>query len=621
MLKKSFKNDGMRLRETIRSVMRLLCLMKIFCEVILASEEAGDLLTAALMDPLMLTHKATHQVIETKSPLKEQSSKLIRPGTPGPLVINRLSPMVVKTMKQKKKRDRADVLLRNPTIPQRLEPIRKSSWGSTSSSSGGSPIGTEDFFEEIEAAIKVSHLEAVSYLSTRQEMRKLKVEDLLELLTLSYERYVLKYSREIFPQLFTEIVDKIVPKYHPSSLKEFTSFALNKSVPKRLFSIAVKHVRLLSKADLSEFIREIETKYIWEKIDQLGMGHVKTFALVIDEIAANLDRTEDFVETDYVKEVISIDEEKSKIGQKFSKTLNQVQFVYMTIYLLGGLKSLDPSSDDESLRKPLNQLFDIARNELSIETERILELLEPMTKFYLPLVTEEQVEPMGRFMKILHETIKAQNDLPYIPTRMREVEDIYIYIQSNLINLAQARLKYYRSSRLTKGQVLALLNTAEIADAVDPRLILLILGTVNIDPINISEKDLKFLNYRPRVLMKGFLTFPARFDGDICIPNPLLKQTQNVIWDLPDDLFLSKDGHFYDKGSFIMTETLMNLPRLFLYRVFGLPMNFAEVDVGMDELPEKRELIDVANFFLERWCSIKNPGSYPIVRVRSNDKI
>lgn len=242
----------------------------------------------------------------------------------------------------------------------------------------------------------------------------------------------------------------------------------------------------------------------------------------------------------------------------------------MTIYLLNGFLNMEPSNQDE----PLVRLFDIGRTELLIATDLMICLIDPVLNVFLTRITPNQAEPMGRFMKVLHDTINMQPDLKCIPKKMHGAEDIYFYTQKNLINLAQARLKYYRSIRLSKGQLLSLLNISEIAEAFKTDLMIMILGMVNIDKSQVNEKDLNLLGVRSKILLKGFLTIPKRFNGELCTTNIALKQTESVIWDLLD-LFIPREMDAFFNDMLTLSETF-----IFLFRVFGLPLtNFAEVRI------------------------------------------
>ena len=82
---------------------------------------------------------------------------------------------------------------------------------------------------------------------------------------------------------------------------------------------------------------------------------------------------------------------------------------------------------------------------------------------------------------------------------MEGVEDLYIYFQQNMINLSKARLKLYRSSKITKHQLLSLLNSAEFSDSPESsEFMLAILGSIMVPQHAISEEDLLSTLTRPK---------------------------------------------------------------------------------------------------------------------------
>lgn len=176
----------MQLLATIRSITRFLYFMKMFYETISASEGTGkivgDVIVASLMDPIMLAHAATHQIIE-QSPKK--SSKQIRPGTPGPLSTITLTSLAGR--ETKKIKDLAEVLLETPTSPLKLEPIlvikKKKSFSKSPIVRKSLSFSIEQhFYEDIKAAIASYRYEAVSRLSSKPEMQALTSDQLLNLL-------------------------------------------------------------------------------------------------------------------------------------------------------------------------------------------------------------------------------------------------------------------------------------------------------------------------------------------------------------------------------------------------------------------------------------------------------
>lgn len=335
---------------------------------------------------------------------------------------------------------------------------------------------------------------------------------------------------------------------------------------------------------------------------------------MIMEIADNLEKCEDLVESDRVKEVLSMRKD-AKTSKMFATILVKTQFVYLTTYLLSALKAIDPENKTKDISDALNNLITIARTDLQLETETILEFMEPVWKVVLHQITPEQSEPVGRFMSALHQIILQQDDLPFIPSMMSGVEDLYLYVANNWINLTQARLKHYRSSKLTKSQLFTLLMAADFSSEHDPSLLLSLLAPIQLDPKTVTEQDFESLSLNSRIALKIFFTIPKRHEGEICTSHESLKQVEPVTWKLPEELFITEDD-YKNITVFPLAETLYNLPRLFLYRVFGFPLhNFAEVGQIMSEFPEMRELIDISNFFLDRWCSNNPDGPYTRIKI------
>lgn len=603
--------------------MRLFCLIRLFynCNVFASSEteaEQGLKLAELLMAPLLLPCRTNHIKIDMPAPVtitRRRANRIrARPQTSGPMASIRLTPLNQVTsnsfqeLKSSGSSDNELSILKPVVFKKKL---RQSSWGSQHHEDD-EEIPLQDFHEEIEAAVSQSNADACSYLSQRPEMKLLKSEDLFELLQSAFTRFKnSKNSKRLFLELFENIIDGIVPEIHPYDYKKFIILATKQEIPRSLFSVVCKHIKLLSKQSLNEVVRKIDIKYIWEQIERNRIGNLKRFNFMIIEIADNLENSEDLVKLDYVKNILSMTNGEA-LGTSFAKTLAKVQFIYMTTYLLGALKSIDPQDDNNQMKDAINNLIKIGRNDLKLDTDIILQLMEPVWKVFLRRITPVQAEPFGRFMATLHEIILEQtDDLPFIPSTMTGSEDLYLYVTNNLTNLAQARLKYYRSNRLTKGQLLTLLIAAELVSQTNPEMILVVLASINVNPRSLSESDFESLGPSSRTALKLLFTIPKRFEGEICTPYPELKHSEKISWKLPADLFISDDpGNI----AFLLTDVLLNVPRLFLYRVFGLPlMNFAEVGPGMNEIPEMKELLDISNFFLEKWCS--NEESHPKVKV------
>jgi hypothetical protein len=606
--------------------MKLICLMRLFWNALASSrqedEEQGLKLAELLMAPLLLPCRTCHihpggyklkpvQVPLPASPTRKSKIKS-RPQTPAAVLSIRLAPLNQEAIVQENEGLESSECEPTITILKPAESRNKISRSSLESNEQNYfPIPIQIFHEKIKAAVAQSNAEACSYLSKRPDMKQLEAEDLFKLL--QYAHNLSKNSRNarrLFLELFEEIVDAIVPKNYPHHFQKFIILIAKPEVPERLFSLACKHVKLLSKHSLNDLIRKIEINYIWDQIERVDHINLKKFNFRIIEIADNLEKCQDLVRLDYVKKIISMTNGET-LGKSIVKTLSKVQFIYMTTYLLGALKSIDSQDNNDQMKESLRNLIKVVRNDLRLKTDVILELIEPVLKAILPKLSQEQAEPFGRFMAILHEIILEQPDVPLVPSSMIGCEDLYLYITSNSINSAQARLKYYRSNRLTKGQLLTLLIAAELANQGNSNLILMILASIQVNQSDLSKQDFENLGLSSRTALKILFTIPRRFEGQICTPNPELKHTESVSWKLPEDLFISQDPGIY---AFILTDTLLNIPRLFLYRVFGLPlMNFAEVESGMNEIPEMKELIDISNFFLDKWCS--NEDSYPKVKI------
>ena len=612
-------------------LMRLLYLFNFIFDVLTSESDGklGEAAAAALMDPVLLAHRATHQVLPEKKTFNR------RPATPGPGVV-RLSPLtlanpnVSKKEANTKRRGRAVTLHDNPVVitPEpcgRLKPLskqaapRKSSWGSSKSSS---PIESDEFFDEIEAAIKESNQDACSYMAARPEMKSLSTDELLDLLQVAHRRSFISWnSKEIFQELFADVVLRIVPENHPQSFKKFIMLAVQHTVPLALFSSACKHINLLSSQDLSDLIHEIELKFVWQRIERTGKADLKRFNSMIMEIAINMKNCESILELDYIKDVFSLSMESSA-GFAFTLALSKIKMIYMTVHMLAGLKDVNSSDSERDLKEALSAMFQYGKIELGLDTEIICSYIDSVWKVFLLFAKPEQSESLGKVLKTLHEIIMQQVDIPYIPKKMDGVEDLYIYFQQNMINLSKARLKFYRFSKITKYQLLSLLNSAEFSDAPDSsEFMLAILGSIIVPQQAISEEDLLSTLTRPKILLKGSFTIPRKYSGDICTSNINFKQAETMIWNLPADLFVP-DEPANPEEIFSLTEILYELPRLFLFRVFGIPMNESfKASLGTSELPESQELIDIANFFLERWCATNSGREiYPIIKIVSAEK-
>lgn len=598
----------MQERRTLRMLLRIVYLMKVFCGNVSAAESSakltGEIITAGLMDPIMLSHMANHQIMSLAENESKNSNFMVRPATPGPFQLSTFLPTTIINSLSKRRRDLKLPLIKNPTV---LEPIeimreRKSSWPSLQ-------LDTGNFYDQIVLAIRKNKYDLTSRLALRPEMAKLNWNELFNLLMISYFRYLdsdLRF-RDIFEELFHDIVLDIVPKLYPYHFFDFILFSLKKHIPTRLFLKACKHVNLLSKNELNELIKRVET----------GKRNGRNFAIIVQEIAINLDRSEYLIETDHVINTLSsakINPEKNNY-EEFLNLSSKIKFVYMSVHVLSVLRRMNSESN---FQFDLDELFRVANNELSFQTENILILFEPVLKVFLPKITTEQIEPMGRFTKDLHDIIKSQTNLPLIPTKMIGVEDLFFYVKNNLISLTLCRLKYYRSNRITKGQLLGLLNMSDFENN-NLDVTLLLLGMVKFDQRTFSEKDFNFIySDSLRILIKGIFTFPKTYDGGICTMREGFKLSENILWNLPLNLFISSCE---DKDIFKISDALFSLSRLFLYRVFGIPLSeLTKVNANIEELPDKRELISVSNFFLERWCSLNHPGSFPLVKITFDEE-
>ena len=602
------------------SIIRLFFLMKLFYETSLASDIVGKFIIACLVDPIMLTHMATHKQHQAK----ERSSRRVqmRPGTPVFRVKDQ-GKMIHETMSEGEDSsidrdidhsvDHSDPTLFDPTLfdPTRVSPSK--------SQKSAISAFNNDFYDELEMNILTSNSEAVSCLILRPELNQLGIDKLMELLEMAFSIYKNSLNssnlkkkhrkKDILIDLFAKITEEV-----PSSqLTNILFFSLKRSIPDSIFALAIENVNFLSREDLDLFIREIERIYIWETIEKVGKVRIDEFALKINEISINLKDSKRLTESEQVKEVISID--RTELRSSLSRTFCKVQFVYMTINLLDSLrKSSTAEIPSAYFEDCLNRLFRIGKTEMSLGIDEILGLIEFNFRVFLPEIKE--IEPIEKVLKSLHQIIRNHPDLRFIPVRMVGIEDLFFYVEGNLKSMAFARMKYYRSSKITKGQLMNLLNTADLADSQSSNLIILILGMFNINQQNVPEPELDLLNHRPRILMRGLFTFPPRFEGEnICTMNEELKETEIIQWNVPEDLFIPSEINLRNE-IYLQADSLLNLPRLFLHRVFGLPLsNFAEVMNGMDELPERQELMDVANFFLEKRCSIDQPGSFPLVKI------
>ena len=625
----------MNIKRMREELLRFLCLMNFMCKILTSETEeiSGEAVTAVLMDPLSLGHRATHPIKNT------EKKPFSRPLTPRPNVLS-LSPLNLDSSsnplapaKETKKNSEFGIsMLEKPSVTE-VEPLKSSmamSSGSKKSLKSKSlwhlinnnlPISSDQFYAKMEEVILAADSDACLCIASRPEMRQLSAEKLLDLLERARRLSMISTrSNHLFRELFTEVVVNIVPSTHPESFKKFIMMAVKKHVSINLLVSACKHIKLLSNNDLNELIHEIEMKFVWERLERIGIPDMSSFNAMIMEIAINMENSENVLNFDHVVDVLSV-KEASSTGYIFSSTLKRLKIVYMTTFMVSTLKSANSENSDEEIMRSLTVFFEIGSKELQLNIEIILEHIEQVWKVILPSAKPEQTEVLGRFLKILHEVILNQKSLPYIPSKMVGIEDLYIYFEENLVNLVKARLKFYRSSKITKLQLLSLLNKAEILDDDNStEFMIILLGSVNVSKQSITDEDLKSIFVGPRILLEGMFTFPAKYSGDICTSDINFKQSEKFIWKLPADLFINEDS-IESSGIFLLSEIFSQLPRLFLFRVFGLPMNsFSKIYIGMNELPEAQELIDTVNFFLERWCATNSKTEiYPVLKIISAD--
>lgn len=607
---------------------RFLCFINFLCDTLTSESEGklGEAAVALLMDPLLLSHRATHQFIPEE---KKPSYSHRRPQTPGPNV-PRLSPVKLVETKSERKTSRSRVmsLIENPALKKttessgRLKPISPRNELTPRKSEPVSPIIVDPFYKEIEDAIMSLDSETLSGIAARPEMKSLPKEKLLDLLDFAHLRSRLsKTTAEFYRDFFIEIVSKIAPENFSESYKDFIMATVQKRAPRHLLEAACKNINLLSMEELNELIHEIENKLIWRSIDRTGKPQMEIFNEMIMMIAINLGNCEHIFDLDHVRDMFAI---KTRVSDTYliTKSRNRLKFIYMSVIMVAGLKTANSKIMDDEFMITLVPFFEMGRQDFNLSSRKILGFINQIWKVVLPSIKPEQTEALGRFMKMLHEVIKNQSDLTYVPINMVGLEDLHFYIECDLLYLAKARLRLYRLSKIKKSQLISLLNSAEMLNNDNAsELIIDLIGAVNISPQFINESDLKALFVRPRMLLQGTFTIPKRYSREICTSNAELKQSKNIIWDLPADLFVEKEPTDLSE-IYLLMETLSDLPRLFLFMVFGIPINnFTKVTLGMNELPEVRELVDIVNFFLERWCGINsNTGTYPIFKVLSSDE-
>jgi hypothetical protein len=130
-----------------------------------------------------------------------------------------------------------------------------------------------------------------------------------------------------------------------------------------------------------------------------------------------------------------------------------------------------------------------------------------------------------------------------------------------------------------------------------------------------EAKDFFSLSWPVSLMLKFVFTFPSKFRGNVCTSLKDEQHSERVLWKLPQDLFIPPNLEPSD-NLYPIIALLMNVPRLFLTRVFNLPLEFSKIKPGTSEIPDVTELIDAANFFLDRWCAVSTNVEEIYARVQ-----
>lgn len=591
--------------------------MQMFSESLASDMEAvGSTLTAALLNPTILTHQATHQhnppPIVQSSDVKYHSRP--RPQTPGTFGKAALAPLkpIAQPLRRRLRNQiyqvRSEGSLQNlKSNLESLEPVRTAS----------PSVSLVRYFMFLEDAISNGDSDKLFRLLAKEEVKLLSGQNLMDLLEFSHasiKKTRKESSRALYEDLFEELVANTVPQTNPGALHYFIKRAADPNVPLRIFRAACKNVKLLSKHQLEVLIEDLSKTRIWQRLDRVGKRHLLWFNAVILEIANNLDVPTSILDLEYVKIVLS-QRHLGMSDDKFSSAMKHVQFIFKSLKVFADLKRSESSKDPELSTIEVKLWIDNACNDLDLSTETILTYVDEIWKHIFRSMTVDQFESLGRFMVDLRAAFMEQTQLSLISDKLPGIEDLYVFVHLNLKHLTAARFKLFKPKGLTKGQVMALLTVADESIPFESEIIAFLLSKIQITRESFSEVELDSLSSRLQIFIRGIFTFPERTLDSICTRDAELKGSKEVKWSLPEDLFISEDP-YKQVDNFVLADAFTNLRRLFLHRVFGIPFSdFGKVQQDADEVPEMKEMHEITNFFIERWCAMQPIRSLPLVKI------
>lgn len=393
----------------------------------------------------------------------------------------------------------------------------------------------------------------------------LRPAELEQLLNESYLSIKNNAGAEYYACLAIKIIAEIVPEAYPEALPRFLQFALRDLVPVRVFREAVKQgASRLSPTQVNKLASQILTR------EKGSLDRLREHFL---QLAVNLPPGNALYDSPVVTMHLLLPRDTEAMALILATT--------------GIVKAWNEKAD---LLAAVDHYHQYALKRLGATFRDILVNLEAALSA-LDYFNRAAVEDKTALLALLHQY--AHVHLSPVPKNMIGIEDLFHYARADAGRLIEARLSVYHPASLKKSQILALLHVADSRNPDSDRALLAFFQAFLL-PAGTDQAD---LSYRLRLYLEATSRMPNLRVGQPCVDQEA-EEPVLVSWQLPLRPFLRET-----KRNRNLHLDFFNLPALFLYHAFGIPVEESVVAVNQSEMPDAKELQDMANFFGERWCA------------------
>jgi hypothetical protein len=422
---------------------------------------------------------------------------------------------------------------------------------------------------------------ACEELFDQPEALQLTTQQLRMLLERAYKQIGSSAGHINYSQLATQIISKIVPRVHPQELNQFIGYSLLPDVPCKVFKAVVANVRLLNLSQVNALLAQLiaspnAAEENWLQIND----QILQLALNLPE-GLCLSRLSAF---------------KNRLREASTFRSNDLISVSLAATAI-----IDAKRTSSSIVGAVRTFHDFCIRVLRVRFQVILLELESTLRAINYFETGPPHE-LTQILEQLHSYSKLH--LGQVSEYQRGIEDLFFYARGDLGALVEARLKFHQPSPVGMRQILGLLHVADLRNPESDRAIMAFFKSFLVAP----KRSWPEQSTRIQLYLKSTSLMPKLKIGDPC--SDTLASVE-VYWNLPEaSIFIENDENRE------MIYDFFNLPALFLYHAFGIPVEDCKVDINQAELPDIRELIDIVNFLGQRWCSIR--GQNFIYRIKTS---